>query len=138
MAQAKRASRNDRTEHRSERVPVGFNRNILTVSGLEDGYVYRWVNDIEDRIIRFKQGGYEVVENNVKVGDETVNSSEGVSSTATYRNVGGGVVAYLMRIPREFYDEDFEEKMKHVNSIEESTKDPISEENKYGNINIGT
>lgn len=138
MAQSKRSTRTSRSEERGERVPVGFNRNILTVSGLEDGYIYRWVNDVEDRIIRFKQGGYETVENNVSVGDETVNSSQGVADTAVYRNVGGGTVAYLMRIPKEFYDEDFEEKMKHVNSIEESTKDPISENDKYGNINIGT
>ena len=44
---------------RVKRTPVS-GRNVLTVSGKDPDYEYRVVNDEEDRITRFKDGGYEL------------------------------------------------------------------------------
>jgi hypothetical protein len=93
---------------RPERVPVfEANRNKLTVKGLDhENYQYRWVNDRESRLADFLAGGYEFVENTgQEVGDGGVDSSQGTSSRIQ-KGVGGGVVSYLMRIPKELWLED--------------------------------
>ena len=45
---------------RVKRVPVG-SRNRLEVIGKSPDYVYRIVNDVDDRVELFKAAGYEVV-----------------------------------------------------------------------------
>ena len=45
---------------RVKRIPVGT-RNRLEVIGKSPDYVYRIVNDVDDRVERFKAAGYDVV-----------------------------------------------------------------------------
>lgn len=106
---------------RPVRNPVS-GRNILTVKGKEPGYHYRIVNDEPDRIARFQEGGYELVSNeSVKVGDNRV-SLPTAEGTVKQMSVGGGQKAYLMRIKKEWYDEDQKEKQKRVDELEATTK----------------
>ena len=81
-------------------------RNILTVNGLTDTdeYVYRWVNDVDDRIPNLLEDGYVFVDKKgLTVGDQTIESARGTTSVMR-KGVGGGVVAYLMKIPKDIYD----------------------------------
>lgn len=107
---------------RVTRTPVGT-RNILTVKGKDPNYEYRIVNDVDDRITQFQEAGYELVANDaVKVGDKRVNSTTSEGSVKQM-SVGQGTKAYLMRIKKEWYDEDQAVKQRQVNEIERATKE---------------
>lgn len=106
---------------RVKRTPVN-GRNVLTVSGKDPDYVYRIVNDSSDRIQAFLDAGYELVDaNSVRVGDKRVNSASPEGSKAQV-NVGGGQKAMVMRIKKEWYDEDQAAKAAHVNQLEQTIK----------------
>lgn len=120
---------------RVKRVPVG-GRNILTVTGKDPNFAYRIVNDEDDRITRFKDGGYELVPNEtVKVGDDRANAASSMSSMKQL-SVGGGKKAYLMRIRKDWYDEDQKDKQKRVDEQEAATKKKALN-GTYGTLTIG-
>ena len=117
---------------RKERVPVGGPRNILTVAEKDPNYVYRWVNDsITGRFDIFKKAGYEVVEDNLKVGDVTVDKSSRLGSATTL--VRGTATLVLMRILKEWYDEDQAAKQESIDDLETSMR-PADVD--YGSITI--
>ncbi len=107
---------------RPQRTPVGT-RNILTVKGKDPNYEYRIVNDVDDRIQQFQDAGYELVDKDTAtVGDKRVNAA---SSTGSVKDisVGGGQRAYLMRIKKEWFEEDKARKLRQVAEIERATKE---------------
>jgi len=119
---------------RPQRTPIGT-RNILTVKGKDPNYEYRIVNDVDDRITQFQEAGYELVpDETVKVGDKRVNatSSEG---SAKQLSVGGGTKAFVMRIKKEWYQEDQSRKLKQVAEIERATKEKALD-GAYGDIKL--
>ena len=125
-----------RAPERAKRVPVSGSRNILTVDNLDPSYNYRWVNDTDGRIKRFTSGGYEHVNDDVAVGDKTVDSAKGAASVIS-KDVGAGVTAYLMRIKREWYEEDKAAKQRKVDEQEESMKRQVNGiEGGYGNVTV--
>ncbi|MFZ2190101.1 MAG: hypothetical protein WAV48_04935 [Candidatus Magasanikiibacteriota bacterium] len=108
-------------ESRVKRTPIGT-RNVLTVAGKDANYVYRIINDSGDRVQEFMEAGYELVkDDSVKVGDKKVNktSSEGSVSQVS---VGQGQKAFVVRIKKEWYDEDQAQKQLRVDELENSTK----------------
>lgn len=118
---------------RVKRIPIGT-RNILTVKGKDPNYVYRIVNDDGDRIEAFKDAGYTLVEAaDVRVGDKRVNSTSPEGTHAKV-SVGGGQKAYVMRILKEFYDEDQAAKMAEVKRQEDAIKQQPSSD--YGGVKI--
>lgn len=74
----------------------------------DPNYVYRIFNSDDDRwqgrVETAEEYGWEVVEG-VKMGEPKAGDSKPVGS-ATEKPVGHGVTGVLMRIPREFYEED--------------------------------
>jgi hypothetical protein len=119
---------------RVTRVPVS-QRNILTVKGKDPNYVYRVVNDIDDRIAQFVEGGYELVDNDsVDVGDKRVSQGTSLGSKKIF-SVGQGTKGYLMRIPKEYYDEDQARKQKFVSAQEATIKEKALDGN-YGSLEI--
>ena len=102
-------------EARPKRVPVGT-RNVLTVKVRDPAYEYRFVNDLEDRIQMFKEGGWEVVTEDSQIGDKSVSDSSQISSAQT-KAVGNGITAVLMRIRKEWYDEDIANQLKKVRRL---------------------
>jgi hypothetical protein len=120
---------------RVKRTPVS-GRNRLTVQGKDPNYVYRIVNDEEDRIARFQEGGYELLQDEaVKVGDKRANqtSSEG---SVKQLSVGGGKKAFVMRIRKDWYEEDQKAKAAQVDAIEATTKKKALD-GRYGTLTIG-
>jgi len=108
-------------ESRVKRTPIGT-RSVLTVAGKDANYVYRIINDSGDRVQDFLEAGYELVKgDSVKVGDKKVNktSSEGSVSQVS---VGQGQKAFVVRIKKEWYEEDQAAKQEHVDRLEASTK----------------
>ena len=97
-------------------------RNVLTVVGKEDGYEYRIVNDTEDRVAEFTERGYEPVSaNKVQVGDKRVSKASPEGSVMTM-SVGGGKKAVVMRIRKDWYDEDQKAKQDYVAETERATQ----------------
>jgi hypothetical protein len=97
---------NNRPEGRANRptrTPIGT-RNKLTAPPRE-GYVRRFVNDVDGRIQMFEDAGYEAVRAPTQVGDPMAGDSSQLGSVVR-KPVGGGVDAVLMEIPKEWYDED--------------------------------
>ena len=118
---------------RPKRTPIS-GRNILTVKGKEPGYEYRVVNDTGDRIEMFKDAGWELVDSkSVTVGDRRVDRTTSEGSYAQV-SVGGGTKAFVMRIPKEFYDEDQKAKQAQVNALEESMKKQALSSSDYGKL----
>jgi hypothetical protein len=106
---------------RVQRTPIGT-RNILTVAGKDPNYVYRIINDSGDRVQEFMDAGYELVDaNSVRVGDKRVNSASSEGSKA-HISVGQGQKGFVVRIKKEWYEEDQAAKQAHVNRLEEATK----------------
>ena len=121
---------------RPKRIPVGGPRNIMTVADKDPNYVYRWVNDTPGRIERFKEGGYEVVTGNNEVGTKTVDRGSKLGSAIT-KSVGGQLTAVLMRIPKEWYDEDQAAKMAEIDALEASMKEQATRD-RYGTLKISS
>lgn len=128
-----------------KRIPVSSNRAPLKVANLDQSkYKARWVNDRDDRIARFLEGGYQFVNNDGKLiaGEATAGTSSMVDSRIK-KPVGRGVVAYLMAIPIEFYEQDQAAKAREIDDLEDSIKRPhkarrsaVSEEVDYGRVSI--
>lgn len=124
---------------RPTRQPVGLRNRQKTVKS-DPSYVERWVVDYDgtgDRIAAFKQGGYEHVPVQANtLGDSRVDAASPEGSIEQ-RNVGNGQKGYLMRIPRELYEEDQKAKQGLVNKTEEALKRPALD-GAYGSLKIET
>lgn len=107
---------------RPKRTPIN-GRNVLTVQGKDPNYVYRIVNDVGGRVDMFKEAGYEMVlDKDVKVGDRRVNSASAEGSNAQVAVDKSGTKAFVMRIPKEWYEEDQRAKQERVNELEQTIK----------------
>lgn len=136
-----RPTRNElKSKVRPDRIPVyEANRNKITVTGLDhENFQYRWVNDTEGRIDMFLNAQWEfVTKEGQKVGDGGVDSSARTSS-AISKGMGGGVVAYLMRIPKDIWLMDQERKEKEdIAALEADMKRKAAGAD-YGKLDIQT
>lgn len=120
------------------RIPVSGYRDILTVEGKQDGYVYRWVNDVDNRISRFQAAGYDFVQHEVEVGQRTVDNP-GKYGSVVSKAMGQGRIGYLMRIPEEFYLEDQAAKQRGITQVEDNMKRTLNSgrDGTYGKVTIG-
>jgi hypothetical protein len=110
-------------------------RGPLSVSGDRDPeYKYRFVNDKGSRIRQLTQLGYEfVTDEDLSIGDQrVVDASELGSSKSVISN--DGTQSFLMRIKKEYYDEDQKVKMDDIAAQEEAMKPAPSD--MYGGISI--
>lgn len=123
---------------RPRRVPVSGPRDILTVMDQDPNYVYRWVNDTDGRLDRFKLGGWEVVTGKHTVGMDSINSGSNKYGSAHAKQIGGGNWAVLMRIPKEYYDEDQKAKQDRIDEIEATMREEGRKEGRYGDVVIQT
>jgi len=119
---------------RVRRTPL-TRKNVLTVSGKDPDFVYRVVNDKEDRVTELSEIGYEVVtDDKVQVGDKRV-SKASTEGTVKRVNVGKGEKGVVMRIRKDWYEEDQKAKQEYVNETERATKQKALDGN-YGKLEI--
>ena len=115
-------SRVTATPNRPRRTSINGTRNVLSVEGKDPGYVYRVVNDTGDRVAQMESIGYEIVQDqNIRVGDRRVANPTKEGSPVKV-SVGGGIQGYVMRIKKDFYEEDQSAKQDYLNKLEESLK----------------
>ena len=109
---------------RSTRVPLGVSRPKLAVPQRE-GYVRRWVNDVEGRLEMAERGGYQFVEDqSLQIGApdiDNVNRDLGARMSRVV-DKSTGMKAYLMEIKKEYHEEDQRIKMREVDETENAIK----------------
>lgn len=125
----------DNVRASTSRTPVSGRRDILAVKGIPSDVIPRWVNDKEDRLQRFLDGGWTFwTDKNTRVGERTVNADKATGNVVS-KYVGSGITAYLMVIDRDLYEQDQWAKEENLRDIEASMKNPDLE-GRYGNIKI--
>lgn len=90
-------------------------RTKMTVSGQEPGFHYAFIN--EDNVGKALDDDYEFVTHPVTIGHKHVDAGT-IPGGKISLNVGNGVVAYLMRIPQEWYEENQNEIQEYVDFTE--------------------
>jgi len=122
---------------RVTRASINGVRNVLTVSGKDPDYVYRVVNDDGDRVAQMQERGYEVVtDNNVSVGERRV-ANPTQEGSPVMASVGGGKKAYVMRIRKDWHQEDQDAKAAHVAKTEGAMQ-AAAQEGMYGKLELGS
>lgn len=99
-----------KTTSERKRVPFGGHRTRLQTEQRK-GYVRRWFNDTEDRIQRALDAGYTFVEDkNANVGEGDLHQGNtdlnGKVSKIVSKGGGNPIRAFLLEIPKAYYDED--------------------------------
>ena len=138
----------DRSEGRVARVPFGGVKLKLQMSdadmkGFKDRkMVTRWFNDDPGRIERAQGGGYKFVkpEHATSLGQGALHSDgndpESNARVSIVVNRDPVIRAYLMEIPKKFYDEDQAAKAAQVDLVDEALASGgaggASIENQYG------
>lgn len=114
---------------RPKRTPLGA-RNRLTFGEQDPNFVYRVINDQDDRLKAAQEAGYEFVMGDGQLGDTRVAEGGKVDSRIS-KPVGNGVRGFLMRIPREYYEEDQKAKADRIDATERAMK-PNPAKGEYG------
>lgn len=135
MAAPETKATNQAPAKRRERTNIGQGRMILEVKGKEAGFHYAWIP--EDMVHERTENGFEHVRHPVQVGGRRIDVSQMQGSFVT-RNLGRGLIGYLMRIPQEFYDEDMELEAQRVDEQERARVRDISSDGLSGTIKVKT
>jgi hypothetical protein len=118
-----------RAKNRPERTPLG-QRNRLGFKDQDPNFVYRYINDKEDRLAAAQEAGYDFVVSDAPTGDKRAAEATKLG-TKVSKQVGNGTTAFLMRIPKEFYQEDQKAKTQRNLSLEDDMK-PDKAKGEYG------
>ena len=111
-------------------------RGPQTISGDKDpNFVYRFVNDTGSRISNFKQAGYELVtDDELTVGDSRVFDPSDLGSAKRVVS-NDGTVSYLMRIKKEWHEEDAKAKADTIREQEAAMQKEASQ-GMYGKLDL--
>ena len=121
---------------RVRRTPINGTRSILGVQGKDPNFVYRIVNDDGDRVAQFEERGYEVVtDKSIKVGDRRI-ANPTQEGTPVQVSVGGGVKGVVMRIRKDWYDEDQSAKQATVDEQERAMRKEAASASDYGSLKV--
>ncbi len=123
---------------RVQRKPL-HQQGPLSISGEKDpNFHYRIVNDIGSRIHAFQQAGYELVtDDNLVIGDSRVSDAADLGSTKRILSKDG-TISYLMRIKKEWFDEDQKAKNARLDELDTAMKQDVSKSADYGKVSIST
>lgn len=130
------------TKRKPRRSRIGGARDILTVEA-PPGKVYRWVNDINDRVSRTIEDGWSVVAaKGTQVGDKSViNQNNAVGSGARKavgtKPDGTPLMAVLMELDTEEHDlrqSEFNEEA--AKPIKEIKKRKHGGDGNYGKVEV--
>ena len=115
-----------KTVERVRRTSINGIRNKLTVHGKDPDYEYRHVLDVDGRVLDLQERGYEIVENKgIEVGDKRVAAASSTGSVVSTPS-GDGRKLILMRIKKEYFEEDKRTKEAEVDRTEEQLRGAAS------------
>lgn len=120
---------------RPSRTPVHEQKDKLTVE-TDPNYQYRWVNSNDPKRVEvFKKAGYEVAPDVGQVGDSVTDSQVTQTTGVTERYMGGGTKAILMRIRRDWYEEDQAKKAEDLDAREKQMLREAKQD-RYGELKV--
>jgi hypothetical protein len=119
----------ERAKDRPKRTPLG-QRNRLSFGKQDPNFVYRVINDQDDRLSQAQEAGYEFVTGDEPLGDKRAAEGGKIDSRVS-KPVGNNTRGFLMRIPKEFYTEDQNAKMGVIEEMEKALK-PDKKAGQYG------
>ena len=138
---AKRGRPSTKRTERPTRVPMSGQRLRMEISAEEKdpAFHYAWINDDKDLIFRAKRAGFDhvLLEELPSWGQSSVDSANPVDSLVSMP-VGHGKVAFLMKQPIEFYEEDREASDRIVDAREADMKKQLNsgQDGTYGKVDI--
>ena len=111
-------------------------RGPQAIAGTKDAdFVYRFVNDTGSRVANFQAAGYELVtSDDLTVGDNRVSDASDLGSAKRVIS-NDGTTSYLMKIKREWYEEDQATKAAALAEQEAAMKQEATN-GMYGKLNI--
>jgi hypothetical protein len=127
-----------------KRTPLSEQRRLMSFDQ-EEGYTYRLVNDTFDRIPKFEQAGWVIVDRDGKEIDPDVRMQDSNwKQRARSQPVGEGKTGYMMKIPTKWYQEDVQRQQTLIDERESSFKsakrirdEKNSSYEAYGEVKIG-
>lgn len=133
---ARTATNSVEASARPTRVPVG-QRNRLSIKNQEPGYVYRIVNDEDDRVERLQELGYEIAPKETvgAVGNKRVDDPSSLG-TSKHFSVGRGMKAVVMRQRKEWYEQDQTAKQADIDALEATMKGNARKAADYGSLDL--
>ena len=112
-------------QDRRKRVPLGAQRIKGIVNNQDPKFHYHWINDVPGRLDMALNGGYNfVAKDGVEVGDTGDKNTNLGSMVSQYagRNESGAFNRYLMRIKKEWYDEDQANKAGQIDNVDKAIR----------------
>lgn len=131
----------EKPKRRRERIPLGVPRRKLTWDHQDENYEYRVFHNRPGKPNRVNDAlaaGYEFVKDDRHMGDEDVSNEMGASTDSRVTHIvgegenGEPLKGYLMRIPKEWYDEDQQKKWDIIDEREKQMMRGIDKEGKPG------
>lgn len=110
-------------------------RNRLTIRDQDPAYIYRIVNDIDDRVQVLMDVGYEVAPS-TNVGDKRAGAPSSNPGSPTVISLGAGDKGVVMRIKKDLYAERRVEKDAKVRELETALQDPKQNGADYGKVKL--
>ena len=140
-----------RPPKKRQRTPFSANRKRLGVTFKDENeqkaFVHRWLNDQDGRVQRAEEAGYQFVSRDeiAHVGDPDVHQDNSDLNSKVSKVVGRTegnqpIRAFLMKIPKEFYDEDQAAKEERNAMVDKAIRagkaGGTDVENKYGDVRM--
>lgn len=128
--------KSQKSEGKRKRIPFGAHRSKLQVEDKIDGYVLRWFNDVDGRVQRALNGGWEPVHHKEvpRLGEGELHGDNSDLNSGVSKVVSRGksdvIRAKLMKIKEEWYNEDQETK----EEVNRRTDDAIRQGAPGGNV----
>ncbi len=121
------------------RVPVEGLRDILTVEGKDPNFHYYWELDSDEtgtNIYKRLRAGYEFVQaDTVIVGQANVYKSSNVGTIVRVPNPDGRYL-YLMRIPKDWHEDDLKAQELRNKESEQSIYEDANQSGRYGSVKL--
>lgn len=120
---------------RPRRSFVGDTRDVLAVTGKDPNFEYRIVNDERGRVERMKEAGYVVVEDEGIILNAGENATQPGSAHTLTVDRKHGVKGILMKISKEFAEEDRKARAAQIKRTEEAMlKKERETDGRYGTL----
>lgn len=120
------------------RAGITGGRNILTVQGLDPEFHYCWVTDFNGKVEHFLEMGYDFESRDLVFGEKSVEQGSGKADSRVAKNVGGGMVAYLMKYPKNEWERDMNAIQRELDLQEREWKSNLNsgKNGTYGKVDI--
>lgn len=125
-----------RFAEKKKRVPVGLRDPMSITEELDPNFSYRFVRNTPGRIQKFEEGGYELVTGDARIGDPNIAKASNMGSAFSIASGDNADRVYLMRIPKDYYDEDQAAKAAKADEIEQQLKQRPKDQGLEGEIKL--